>query len=398
MIELKTYKNWNEVCKVMNWKTGGGNTKVKNLKLLDSICKYRKEGYKYIIEEIYQEQKQIIDKRKEGNNTSILSNEIQFSILYLLSQEPNNNMIISKSKLLQMTGLINSQFNNINANKLIYANNRDLNYYTVAKTLERTYTYVSQYLQRALKQLENKLLISVTKDIMYINIDDKITIEDEDTGNIEGLKTINVNREATKQERKYILKVQKDILKECGYKSIDEIPYFEISKINKKINSILRLKGINYYYYCYDIVGNDSYIKEEYENLKDEMDNSKTLINNNMYNLINNSMINKSKKLMTKSDILKDIVDKNNLDLENNDNDKDKFFDLLVINDIDPINKKESKYNSYLFDDNFKKDLKTTLDDSVKLDYKSINWSDEFKKYENKTYKNIDDLFKDIQI
>ena len=395
MLELKTYKNWNELCKSMNWATTGGNTKKKNLKLLDSICKYNKVGYSYVIEEIFEQPKEIIDNRG-GKATSQLSNEIQFSILYLLSQEPNGNMLISKSKLLQMTGLINNQFNNINTNKLIYANNRDLNYYTVVKTLERTYTYVSQYLQRALKQLENKLLISVTKDIMYINIDDKITIEDKDTGNIKALKTININREATRQERKYILKIQKDVLKEYGYKSIDEVSYFKLNEINKKINNILKEKGINYYYYCYDIVGNDSYIKEEYEHLKEQMDNSKTLINNNMYNLINDSMIKKSNKFKSKSDILKDIIDKNNLDIENNENDKDKFFELIISNDIELITTKELKFNNYLLDENFKNDLKMTLDDSVKMSYKPINWNREFKKYENKTNKNIDDLFKDI--
>ena len=33
-----------ELCKAMNWSTTGGNTKIKHLKELDSLCKWHKEG------------------------------------------------------------------------------------------------------------------------------------------------------------------------------------------------------------------------------------------------------------------------------------------------------------------------------------------------------------------
>ena len=69
MLELKTYKNYKEVCKAMGWKTTGGNIKKKNLQVLDSLCKYHKEGNKFIIEEIYDKPKEIIDKRKNKEST-----------------------------------------------------------------------------------------------------------------------------------------------------------------------------------------------------------------------------------------------------------------------------------------------------------------------------------------
>ena len=67
MLETKEYKNWKEVCKVLNWNgSAGGNTKKKYLKELNSLCRWYKEGNKIIIEEIYSEPKEIIDNRKSS--------------------------------------------------------------------------------------------------------------------------------------------------------------------------------------------------------------------------------------------------------------------------------------------------------------------------------------------
>ena len=66
MLELKSYKSWRQVCEAMNWSTTGGDTKVKYLKILDSMCKYYKEGNKYVITEIFAKPKEIEDKRKNN--------------------------------------------------------------------------------------------------------------------------------------------------------------------------------------------------------------------------------------------------------------------------------------------------------------------------------------------
>ena len=69
MLEVKTYKNWKEVCVAMNWNSkAGGNTKKRYLKIFDSICEYTKEGNKYIVTNIFEEQKEVLDKRKNKEN------------------------------------------------------------------------------------------------------------------------------------------------------------------------------------------------------------------------------------------------------------------------------------------------------------------------------------------
>ena len=69
MLELKTYKNWKEICEVMGWKTTRGNYKNARLKELNSICKNHKEGQKIVIDEIYTKRKEIIDNRGKNENS-----------------------------------------------------------------------------------------------------------------------------------------------------------------------------------------------------------------------------------------------------------------------------------------------------------------------------------------
>ena len=90
MLELTIYKNYNKLCEAMDWKTTGGNTKVKNLKILDSICKYHKEGQKFVIEEIYEEPKEIINNRKNNGNNG--HSTAQYFPNYLVSKEQNESV------------------------------------------------------------------------------------------------------------------------------------------------------------------------------------------------------------------------------------------------------------------------------------------------------------------
>ena len=62
IIEEK-YK-WRELCKLLEIPYSSGNTRKKELKTLTSLCKWRKEGCYYIIEEIYKVKLLREDKRK----------------------------------------------------------------------------------------------------------------------------------------------------------------------------------------------------------------------------------------------------------------------------------------------------------------------------------------------
>ena len=59
MLELTTYKNYKELAKALGWEEKRSNSRVAQMKKLEAIWKYNKEGRKYIIEERYDIPKEI---------------------------------------------------------------------------------------------------------------------------------------------------------------------------------------------------------------------------------------------------------------------------------------------------------------------------------------------------
>ena len=118
MLELKTYKNYKEICEAMGWKTTGGNIKKKNLQVLDSLCEYIKDGNKLIVTNIFDEPKEIIDKRKRKESSG-LTKDLEYAILKILLNQNEKSLSISRTYLMSLVGLINSEnyyiINNINS-------------------------------------------------------------------------------------------------------------------------------------------------------------------------------------------------------------------------------------------------------------------------------------------
>ena len=63
MLELTTYKNYKELVKALGWEEKKSNNRASQMKQLEAMCKYHKEGQKFVIEEIYEEPKEIEDNR-----------------------------------------------------------------------------------------------------------------------------------------------------------------------------------------------------------------------------------------------------------------------------------------------------------------------------------------------
>ena len=70
-LELKTYKNYKELCNALEWEVSSGNTKKKQLRILSEICNYEKQGNKFIIKEIYKNTEVHLDMRGKQDNNGI---------------------------------------------------------------------------------------------------------------------------------------------------------------------------------------------------------------------------------------------------------------------------------------------------------------------------------------
>lgn len=66
--EGQIVKNYKELCKILNVEAKGGASKIAQYKEFDRYFEYEKQGHKYIITKIYENPKERIDNRMNGNN------------------------------------------------------------------------------------------------------------------------------------------------------------------------------------------------------------------------------------------------------------------------------------------------------------------------------------------
>ena len=370
MLEITTYKNYKELCVAMGWKITDGSSKKKQLKELDSLCTYYKEGNKFIIVEIYEHQREIVDGRKA--RCSELSEHLQFIILYLLSHEEKNRLVVSRSELLTLTGLINKQFYFLNNNKFIYAENRGIKPEVVTETNNRAYSYAVNYLDNSIKALENKALVSCNK-VTYINITMKYPIFDKVTKSFVKSEEIEEIREASPDERNFILQCEDEILRKYGLSSKNKLSFYRLPKFREDVLELLETKGIHAYYTCYDIVGNRKYIAEEYENLQQKMNRYVDETNKQIQDKIISSIKNRKEKFV----VSKENITKKLKEIGICDGVYD--FDKTLMEFLEKeVKAKENTISMYL-EDSFIDNVKRIVNDGVSRYSERINWYEEME-------------------
>ena len=119
-LEIKEYKNFKDICICSGLlekekPAPFGNTRRRLEKELSTICKWKKSdnGNGIIVEEVYKEQLQKIDKRSKNN---IFINSIEIILLFSLRNidAEKYNLYFSNSKFYKILGLFNNNFENLN--------------------------------------------------------------------------------------------------------------------------------------------------------------------------------------------------------------------------------------------------------------------------------------------
>ena len=288
-LEVKTYKNLKEVCEIMGWKYyKGGCSKKKQLEDLERYCIYHREGNKFVVDYVFPEP-------MPEKMTHIVRSTIQMTILYMLSY---NRVVvdegdiwkvnISKGKLMLITGLVNSSFNHYMYNQEQFISlmkkitcteiEEDL----VAEYFNRALNNVNGYINRAIKDLEDKALVHCTKDVFNVFKDGR-------------------SYPATDEEVEIILKCKREVMDELGYESEKNIKWGEkLQEYKKLVLERLEEKGspIKNFYKVYTFVGNKNYIPNEYYSLKSQLQDMYLETNSEMGKIILNSFNNKKKRII----------------------------------------------------------------------------------------------------
>ena len=100
-------KNYKELCMLIYEKVRSGKSKQLQLKELKRYVCYHNEGYKFIIDEIYEKPKPKKDNRgKDG----LYIDDVQAMIINLLLNSKENKVLLSYGKLFKATNMTNDNY------------------------------------------------------------------------------------------------------------------------------------------------------------------------------------------------------------------------------------------------------------------------------------------------
>lgn len=287
---------YKELCELIGIEPKTGNTKIKQLKELATLINYEKNGVRFLIKEIYEEVKEKIDKRKEGNNT-VFADDFRNLMIYMLHKNRTESMLMSKGAMYKAMNLVNENYllarNNIpKLSEIVELPQEaiyefyDYNSTKLRDTLERNLKHCRS---RSLLFYESVIAVAVYDTIVAYNDLNKPIVDYK--GELVH-KVEVVYREATHEEKQIILRFENEVKEEMGLKDNQEIflkkkwKHFkqEVENKLKQANT-----NIKFYYESYKITWNNEKIDNEYKLLNINSSDLKTNLNNNMIESINKS-------------------------------------------------------------------------------------------------------------
>jgi len=287
-------KNYKELCNLLDEKVKVGKAKILQLQDFERYFTYEKQGNKFIITKILDEIKEKVDMRTQGKsaNNNIFADDFRTLMIFLMNNEPSGCFELPKNLLGKSLSLLNQNYLDARdkVNKLseitgvhqeqiyeFYDNNSK----KITETIERN---LNRCRREALLMHERIMCVHSIEVSIQTNELNKPMIDEN--GKVV-YHTETISREATEEERKMILRFEKEVMKELNVSDLKDAflkgKYWELRKrVSKKL--VENLTGIQYYYEAYRITWDKDIVEEEYNKLKDKSTENDLLtnLNNNM--------------------------------------------------------------------------------------------------------------------
>ena len=282
--ENMVIKNYKELCSLLEIKVYRGDSKLAQLKELATHVRYEKQGHKFIIKEIYKEQKAKEDKRVGGYS------EMRTLILRLLDiSNQNNNIVLPTNVLLRKLSMVNDNYAIARRSQKELGELLDMKQEYIADFYSSTHKNLKRALETNLNKLQRERLIFWSNTIMVCK--NKIgDIKKNELGEFEvdedGKLVCDIKQEfrvATQQEKEIILSTEKQVLTKYGFSEIGDIyKHCKSDSFYKEVyKRVKKSCNINFYFLGYDI----TFIKENVEEELKKIDNSNSL-NNQMNQVV----------------------------------------------------------------------------------------------------------------
>jgi hypothetical protein len=258
-------KNYKELCKILNEPEKTGNAKKAQVIDWERYFSYTKEGTKFIINKIYDKPKE--KKNSHSNNNIEYIKIIELLILDELAQSKNKGkMFLSKNQTLKELNMINCNYSVCNRRTLKVNKYTNIQPDTINEFYESANSTLTRNIEKALNNLRKQALIIWSTEIKIhkintnksqVNDVEKIVTYDEYDEEYTKYKIIpnEEEREATEEEKKYILRVERETLLELGYDNKQEVVgNGDWDNFRERVNDrLLKERNIAYYYDCYKI-------------------------------------------------------------------------------------------------------------------------------------------------
>ena len=297
---LKNYKHLCSLLCIEPRGKAGSNSRIAQIKEINRSVKYKKleGGNKLVILEIYNELKDKEDFRTKGNNSKYVEN-IEKIVLYTLNKHNSNEaLILSRGRLLEVCNMINENYRigKQNISKISALTEIEAEY--IYNFYSNSNAMLTKSITSALRSLRNRRLVDFYEIIMIC--EDVVVPVVSEQGEVGFTKTGSQRfREATDEERKIILKYEKEAMRMLGCRKVQDIvlkgKWREYKQLSETMLRNMYNRNINYYYSAYKLICNADDIKQEITLL--ELNNNK----NNLNNKLSSSMTRSTKTRHTKA-------------------------------------------------------------------------------------------------
>lgn len=352
-----TYKNYKQLCSVLDVSTKTGTSKMAQLKDFERYFKYEKKGHSFIITHVHE-----IPLPENHNKTKYIPTIEKLIIDKCIQFGNDGELFISKSELMKELRMINENYTYAKYKQLRLAKHMDITLEEIEDFYKTSDDLLKRNIEAALNSLRNQSLIfwSHTMTLCFIdtvaetNINNEIKACKQEEVNEFGEQSVSfttvdpvtfrIYRKATKEEIELVLQTEREVMEMFNCNSLNDIFKKNIShKFYKEVRDELFDKANIYFYYnSYEITINEKHILSKWKELSDiqleleERETAMNSLNNDIIEKINTNSERRSNR--ANNDENKDNKEK--LKMRSNDNyinNTYKLTDTLINKDANPL-------------------------------------------------------------
>ena len=253
-VELEKQYKWKQLCETVDIKVSEGNSRKKDIKKLESLCRFTKEGQWFTIHEIYDKPKEIEDKRKGREFKNSINSLMASAIMYKVINTQEGYYCGGINNWLFEIGVVNKEFNR--RNQIMFNNMKEGENGEFINEMNKDfisfeYSSLRSHFISALEKIRKTKLADY-----YITC--KIGYSED--------KEVKWTKELTEEDLKYLYNEKDKLYKEYGVVSEFDLLYgnenLKIKKdltayrnFKKDVKSILYNKwGANFEYTAYKVI------------------------------------------------------------------------------------------------------------------------------------------------